>query len=168
LRGVVARREILRRRGVGFRLTLFRSFGMRFVVRDRLGIAFVFLVLIGSVDMLARIMRFVLFVVSVVIVNFFGVHFVETSGLRQRFAREQFHRMRGHSDRRRRGVGFVPMTVVVIFQVFEYVADVEEGVAIEANIDERRLHSRKDAGDFAFVDAANKREFFFALDVNLD
>ena len=60
------------------------------------------------------------------------------------------------------------MSVIVIFEIFENVADVQEGVAIETNFDESRLHSGEDAGDFTFVDAADEGEFFFALDVNFD
>ncbi len=60
------------------------------------------------------------------------------------------------------------MSVIVVFEIFENVADVQEGVAIETNFDESGLHSREDAGDFTFVDAADEGEFFFALDVNFD
>jgi len=58
------------------------------------------------------------------------------------------------------------VVVIVILEIFENVADVQEGVAIQTNVHESRLHSRKDAGDFAFVDAADEGELFFALDVN--
>jgi hypothetical protein len=60
------------------------------------------------------------------------------------------------------------MPVIVILEIFENVADVEEGIAIEADIDERGLHAGEDAGNFAFVDAADEGELFFALDVNFD
>jgi len=60
------------------------------------------------------------------------------------------------------------MAVIVVLEVFENVADVEEGVAVETNIDESRLHAGEDAGDFSFVDTADEREFFFPLDVNFD
>ena len=77
---------------------------------------------------------------------------------------------RAGRDAARRGCNaarrFVRMVVIVILQIFEYVADVQEGVAIETDVDESRLHSGKDAGDFAFVDAADEGELFFALDVN--
>ena len=81
----------------------------------------------------------------------------------QRFARQRFNRVRSS----RLAVGW-RMPVIVVFQVLENVADVQEGVAIQTDIDEGRLHSGKDAGDFAFVDATDQREFFLALDVNLD
>jgi hypothetical protein len=45
--------------------------------------------------------------------------------------------------------------VVVIFEIFEEVADVKEGVAIEADIDEGRLHARQHARNTAFVNAAD-------------
>jgi len=62
----------------------------------------------------------------------------------------------------------VRVPVIVVFEVFENVADVQEGVAIKANVHESGLHAGEDAGDFSFVDAADEGEFFFALDVNFD
>ncbi len=53
------------------------------------------------------------------------------------------------------------MPVIVILEIFENVADVEEGIAIEADIDESGLHAGEDASDFAFVDAADEGELFF-------
>jgi hypothetical protein len=58
--------------------------------------------------------------------------------------------------------------VVVILEIFEDVADVKKGIAIETDIDESGLHAGEDAGDSAFVDAADEGELFFALDVNFD
>jgi hypothetical protein len=60
------------------------------------------------------------------------------------------------------------MTVIVVFEIFEDVADVEERIAIETDVNESGLHAREDAGDSAFVNAANEGELFFALDVNFD
>jgi hypothetical protein len=60
------------------------------------------------------------------------------------------------------------MSGVVLFEVFENVTDVQEGIAIETDVHKGGLHAGKDAGDFSFVDAANEGEFFFALDVNFD
>jgi hypothetical protein len=60
------------------------------------------------------------------------------------------------------------MPVIVVLEVFENVADVQEGVAVETNVHEGGLHAGEDAGDFSFVDAADEREFFFPLDVNFD
>ena len=45
--------------------------------------------------------------------------------------------------------------VVVVFEIFEEVADVKEGVAIEADVHEGRLHAGKHARDAAFVDASD-------------
>lgn len=64
------------------------------------------------------------------------------------------------------GRNVVGMAVIVVFEIFEDVADVQESVTIQSNFDERRLHAGEDAGDFAFVDAADEGELFFALDVN--
>jgi hypothetical protein len=61
---------------------------------------------------------------------------------------------------------FMGVVVIVIFKIFENVADVQEGVAIQTNVHESRLHSGKDASDFTFVDAADEGELFFALDIN--
>ena len=58
--------------------------------------------------------------------------------------------------------------MVIVFEIFEDVADVQEGIAVEADIDEGRLHAGEDAGDSAFVNAADEGELFFALDVNFD
>jgi hypothetical protein len=86
----------------------------------------------------------------------------------QRFAGQHFRpyrngNRRGHSVR----LG-LPMTVLVIFKIFENVADVQEGVAVKPDVHERGLHARKHPRNSAFVDTANQRELFFALDVNLD
>ena len=62
----------------------------------------------------------------------------------------------------------VAMAVIVVFQIFENITDIEEGVAVEADIHESGLHARKDAGNSAFVDAADEGELFFALDVDFD
>jgi len=64
--------------------------------------------------------------------------------------------------------GIMAVARIVIVQIFKNITDIEEGVAVETNVHESRLHTRKDAGDFTFVDAADECEFFFALDVNLD
>jgi hypothetical protein len=117
--------------------------------------------------------RFVRFVRAFFAVSFVGVFFAVLMGGRgtaQRFAGKQFDnvgrrwRERGRSGWRIR----VRMAVIVVLEIFENIADVEESIAIEANIDESGLHAGEDAGDFAFVDAADEGELFFALDVNFD
>jgi hypothetical protein len=45
--------------------------------------------------------------------------------------------------------------VIVVFQIFEEVPDVEESVAIEADIHKGRLHAGKHARNATFVDAAD-------------
>ena len=45
--------------------------------------------------------------------------------------------------------------VIQFLDIFEEIGDVEEGVAIEADIDEGRLHAGKHASDAAFVDATD-------------
>src|SRR3981189_1702760 len=60
------------------------------------------------------------------------------------------------------------MPVIVILEVFENVADVQESVAVEPDIHESGLHTWEDAGAFSFVDAADVGDFFFALDVYFD
>jgi hypothetical protein len=64
--------------------------------------------------------------------------------------------------------GIVAVTVIIVIQIFENITDIEEGVAVETDIHESGLHTRKDASDFAFIDAADEGELFFALDVNFD
>ena len=60
------------------------------------------------------------------------------------------------------------VAVIVVFEIFKHVADVEKCIAIEADIHERRLHAGEDASDSTFVNAANEGEFFFALEVTFD
>jgi len=91
-------------------------------------------------------------------------------GVSQSFAGKQFdnvgrrRRIGGHSGG---GIG-MGVSVIVVFEIFENVADVEESIAIEADVNESGLHAGEDAGDSAFVDAADEGELFFALDVNFD
>src|SRR5271165_1304405 len=62
----------------------------------------------------------------------------------------------------------LPMAVIVIFEVFEDVADVQERVSIQPNVDECRLHAGQDPRYFSFVDAADERELFLTLNVDFD
>jgi len=73
----------------------------------------------------------------------------------------------GGSRRVSRGMGVI-VTMIVVFEVFEHIADVEKGVAIQADVDESRLHAGENASNLAFVDAADERELFFALDVDFN
>jgi hypothetical protein len=45
--------------------------------------------------------------------------------------------------------------VIELFDFFQEVSDVQEGVAIEANLYEGRLHAGKHASYFSLVDAAD-------------
>jgi hypothetical protein len=52
--------------------------------------------------------------------------------------------------------------------LFKEIRDVEECIAFQAQIDERRLHSWKDTRYPAFVDAACERIFISPLKIDLD
>lgn len=140
-----------------FRSVLFYDAGL-LVVRE------------GIVMRRFAVKRFVrgFFAVSFVRVIFFML--MRGSGAAKRFTGKQFDNVR--RSRRKRGrsgrcIG-VRMPVIVVFEIFEDVADVEESIAIEADINESGLHAGEDAGDSAFVDAADEGKLFFALDVNFD
>ena len=91
-------------------------------------------------------------------------------GVSQRFTGKQFDDVgwRGRERRGRGGGVGMGMAMVVVFEIFENIADIEESIAIEADVNESGLHAGEDAGDSAFIDAANEGELFFALDVNFD
>jgi hypothetical protein len=104
-----------------------------------------------------------------ILVGFAGVHVFVNIGSRQSFTGQELdggRRMASGDGRDGRVTRSV--TVIVVFEVFENVADVEERVAIQADLDESRLHAREDASYFTFVDAADERKLFFALDVDFD
>jgi hypothetical protein len=166
------RRKILRRGSVRIGLTFVRGLWVLFVEGGRLRILVMLfqVISLGGVRFVMRDVRFVQ------VMNFFALGrllqslIVEPGGVGQRLARQDFHR---RTDRRRQGRGgtlrlLMRMHRVVVFQVFENVANVQKRVAVEADIHESRLHAGKDAGDFSFIDAADQRELFFALDVNFD
>jgi hypothetical protein len=96
-------------------------------------------------------------------------HFFVNSGGGECFARQQLDRGDASLAHRGRTRCFpVSVPVFVVLQVFEYVAYIQEGVAIEADVDEGRLHAGEYPRHFSFVNAADKRELFFALDVDLN
>jgi hypothetical protein len=109
-------------------------------------------------------------------VAFLGVRFIEVQnlfvpprGYRQRLSRQYFDRRRSDAATQgRRSDRNFSVTVIVVFQVFKYVADVKEGVPIQADVHECGLHAREDSRHFSFVDAADERKLFFALNVDLD
>jgi hypothetical protein len=97
------------------------------------------------------------------------VHVDGFGGMTDRFAWQYFGMYRDGNLWRRCGVRLgVPMAVIVILKIFENVADVQEGVAVKPDVHESGLHARKHPRDPAFVDTADQRELFFALDVNFD
>jgi hypothetical protein len=156
LSGVVARREILRRRFIRIRLLL--VVGVSFIYAGSTGFGFFY---VG--------MNFGMFEVGVAGFGgeFRGLRFLRAA---QRFAGKKFDYGSADVSGGSRGGRFVPvaMIVIVILKIFENVADVQKGITVESDIDESGLHTGKDASDSAFVDAADEGEFFFALDVNLD
>jgi hypothetical protein len=57
---------------------------------------------------------------------------------------------------------------VVFVVILEEVRDIQECIAIEANVHEGRLHAGKHACDAALMDTAGQRIFFFTLIVDFD
>jgi hypothetical protein len=163
--------EVLRRRSIRIRLAFLGRLGVEFILNGRLLRVLILLemltffrgvcVLVRSLLVMAGFFRMKLFVVWVSLM-------LTSAG--QRFARKEFDRGSiGGGQRWSQPLWLlVRLPVIVIFQVFENVADVEESIAIETNVHESRLHAGENAGDFTFVDAADEREFFLALDVNFD
>ena len=109
------------------------------------------------------------FAVLVLVVMFFAFVRFGSSALTNRLARQNLGRDRRGNLCRTMAVRItVAMAVIVVLKIFENVADVQEGVAVETDIDEGGLHTGKDASDAAFVDTTDQRELFFALDINFD
>jgi hypothetical protein len=131
-------------------------------------------VMVALIVMFVGVMFVMLF--AVLIVKSFSVSFVvlaplmmlfvvlvafvrlRRAALAYRFARQNFG---GNGSGRLRWAMTmritVPMAVIVIFKIFENVADVQKGIAVEADIDKGGLHTGEDAGDAALVDAADQR-----------
>ncbi len=61
--------------------------------------------------------------------------------------------------------GFEPLELLDGVDDFR---DVEERVALEPDVDERRLHPREDLGDPSLVDVADDAALILAFDENLD
>jgi hypothetical protein len=61
-----------------------------------------------------------------------------------------------------------PLGVGELFELFEVVGDVEEGVALEPDVYERRLHAGQHAGNATLVDAAGQSDFLLAFNVELN
>ena len=62
----------------------------------------------------------------------------------------------------------VARLAVVVLEVLDDVGDVEEGVALQAEVDEGRLHAREHLGDAPFVDVADDGAVARPLDPQLD
>ena len=60
------------------------------------------------------------------------------------------------------------MLRVVILELVDDVGDVKEGIAVEPEVDEGRLHAGQDLGYAAFVDVPDDRPLSRALDPYLD
>jgi hypothetical protein len=86
----------------------------------------------------------------------------------QVFTRQDFDRRHSAPIHRSCGYRRISMTVIVVLEVFEYVADVQKRIPVQADVHECGLHARQYSRHFSFVDAADKRELFFALNVDLD
>ena len=175
-------RKILRRGSVGGGLTLLGRFGLRLLVALRFAPG-VELLLIGGVLFVRAIVGVRVFVVifKMMFVTIFlrvevlmrsFVHDVVSNIVNrvtvpQGLARQHVDRRSGRRKRGRLRFG-MSMTVIVVFEVFENVADIEERVAIEPDVDESRLHAGKHPRDTALVDTADEGELFFAFDINFD
>ena len=94
--------------------------------------------------------------------------FVPTRGHCQCLTRQYFDWRHTSTIHRRGSYRCFAVPVIVIFQIFEYVADVQKRISIQADVHECGLHARQDARYFSFVDAADERKFLFALNVDLD
>jgi hypothetical protein len=180
LRGIVLMAEVLRRRGVRFRLAFFEFrlslFIARFGVGASLSMNFFVLrflrfgrnILAMSIVVMLLARSFGDFVRRALTVSFVS-SFIAPVSVRQHFARQRFDvsaRRRNRRCLRVRLAGRVP--VIVILEIFENVANVKESVAIQADVNESGLHSGEDAGDAALVDAAYERELFLTLDIDFD
>jgi hypothetical protein len=193
LRGIVLMAEILGRGGVGFGLALF-GFRVQVGMRGSVGVVMffdggVFFVIVNLLCMVAALVFvFAMLVFTVRFVEGFGLREIVMSrlvgvfdsvfdsvqvagfgGVTDRFAWQHFGMYGDGNLWRRCSVRLrVPVAVIVILKIFENVADVQEGVAVKPDVHESGLHTRKHPRDTAFVDTADQRELFFALDVNFD
>jgi hypothetical protein len=129
LRGVVAGSEILRSGFVRLRLALFFRFRMRLLNARRIRL------------------RFFEMGVNVVLLGFAGGFLAyEFRGRRlvrvAQYFPWQFDRQgTGRLDLNCHRRLFVPVSVIVVFQIFENVTDIQEGIAVQADIHESRLHA---------------------------
>jgi hypothetical protein len=166
------RREVLGRGSIGIRLAFLRRFGV-LVFHGRGLIRVVMFLEMFAFSGVRFIVGSMLLIDSrgfALVELFMGRFLMTIAGTGQEFTGKHFDRGTNRGGRRGHGCWrlLVRMPVIVVLEVFENVADVQEGVAVETNVHEGRLHAGEDAGDFSFVDAADEREFFFPLDVDFD
>jgi hypothetical protein len=64
------------------------------------------------------------------------------------------------------GRPLVARDLVEVLVFLKEVGDVQERVALQPQVHERRLHSRQNAGDSSFVNTTGERIFIGALEVN--
>jgi len=161
-------REILGRGGVGVRLALLRRLGVPYSgSRRKRVVMFQVLVLGGGSVLVGSVLFIYGFVLMELVVVCF---FVVLVGTGQRFAWKHFHGRTNSRGQRCHGslrlLVWVP--VIVVFEIFENIADIQESVAIQTDVHESGLHAWQNAGNFSFVDAADESELFFPLDVDFD
>ncbi len=169
---IVTWREVLGRGSVGIRLALLCSFGVLIFRGSGRNSVVMFLEMIAfrGVRIIVRNVLLIS-VLSFVLVEFLVVRFfVVFASPGQGFTGKHFDRgtIRGGQRGHRCWRLLVRMPGIVVLEVFENVADVQEGVAVETNVHEGGLHAGEDACNSSFVDAADEREFFFPLDVDFD
>jgi hypothetical protein len=58
------------------------------------------------------------------------------------------------------------LLVLVFLNAFHEVGDVQEGVALKSDLNERRLHARKHACDFTFVNGSREGVFVLAFEID--
>jgi len=170
-RWVIARGEILRGGSVRFRLAFFQIRGLALSARLFATRARAFFVLLEAPAFTAQVFFFGAAFRAATLCGIFieADHLFVNSGRRQGFPGQQLDGSRTrltHWGRRRHFS--VTMAVFVVLEVFENVADVQESVAIQADVDESRLHAGEYPRHFSFVDASDERELFFTLNVNLN
>jgi hypothetical protein len=139
------RREVLRRGSVGIRLAFFYCLGVLVFHGRGLNRVVMFLkmfafsgvrFIVGSMLLIPR--------VSFVLMELFVVHFlVAIRGAGQGFTGKHFDRGTIRGGQRGNGCWRLLVRVprIVVLEVFENVADVQEGVAVQTNVHEGGLHA---------------------------
>jgi hypothetical protein len=58
--------------------------------------------------------------------------------------------------------------LLIFLVIFEEIGNVQEGIAFQANVHERRLHAGKHPRNPAFMNTTRQRVFLLALKINFD